>query len=115
MRRGDLSAKTIPASFRSRAFNVARDKQISDWTALRGGTIDSLTSPKSLLFTFAFLPQFVNPEVGPVWVHFLLGTVQKLTGVVSLGGVAPRSARWASFCIDDQDCLCGRSGSPERS
>lgn len=57
--------------------------------AVREGAINSLTNPKSLLFMFAFLPLFVDPAAGPVWLQLLvLGAIQKLVGVVSLGGVA---------------------------
>lgn len=57
--------------------------------AVRQGAVNSLTNPKSLLFMFAFLPQFVDPGAGPVWLQFLiLGTLQKLTGIISLGSVA---------------------------
>src|SRR5262249_5449438 len=59
---------------------------ISDWSAIRQGTINSLTNPKSLLFMFAFLPQFVDPNSGPVWTQLLvLGAIQKLAGILSLG------------------------------
>jgi len=62
---------------------------ISDWQAVKDGAINSLTNPKSLLFMFAFLPQFVDPAQGPIWLQLLiLGTIQKLTGVISLGAVA---------------------------
>lgn len=61
----------------------------SNWTAVRDGTINNLTNPKSFLFMFAFLPQFVDPSVGPVWVQLLvLGSLQKLAGIFSLGSVA---------------------------
>ena len=51
--------------------------EVSDWRAVSEGTINSLTNPKSLLFMFAFLPQFVDPAASlPVWVQFLiLGTI----------------------------------------
>lgn len=80
-------------------------RPISDWKAVREGTINSLTNPKSLLFMFAFLPQFVDPHSGPIWVQLLvLGSIQKLAGVLSLGSVALASGtigqwlyRWPSF------------------
>ncbi|RJT39552.1 LysE family translocator [Mesorhizobium waimense] len=79
--------------------------RISDWVAVRDGAINSLTNPKSLLFMFAFLPQFVNPNAGPVWMQLVvLGTIQKLAGIFSLGGVAMASGtigqwlnRWPSL------------------
>ncbi|UDF32301.1 UNVERIFIED_ORG: LysE family translocator (plasmid) [Roseateles sp. XES5] len=84
-----LGAKMIAASRHTAERRRPETAGISDWTAIRDGTINSLTNPKSLLFMFAFLPQFVDPEAGPVWLQLaLLGTVQKLAGVLSLGGVA---------------------------
>jgi threonine/homoserine/homoserine lactone efflux protein len=66
--------------------------RVSDWSAVREGTINSLTNPKSLLFMFAFLPQFVDPNSGPVWVQLaILGAIQKLAGILSLGGAAMAS------------------------
>lgn len=61
----------------------------SDWAAVREGCLNSLTNPKSLLFMFAFLPQFISPHAGPVWSQLIiLGTIQKLAGILSLGSVA---------------------------
>jgi threonine/homoserine/homoserine lactone efflux protein len=44
-----------------------QNRSISDLRAIRDGAVNSLTNPKSLLFMFAFLPQFVDPNRGPVW------------------------------------------------
>lgn len=82
----------------------------SDWSAVGEGTINSLTNPKSLLFMFAFLPQFVDPSSGPIWIQLLvLGTIQKLGGIVSLGSVAVASGmigrwlfRWPSLLVWQQ-------------
>jgi threonine/homoserine/homoserine lactone efflux protein len=64
----------------------------TNWTAVREGCINNLTNPKSLLFMFAFLPQFISPQAGPVWSQLIiLGTIQKLAGVLSLGSVAVAS------------------------
>lgn len=64
-------------------------RRVGSLAAVREGAINNLTNPKSLLFMFAFLPQFVDPQVGPVWVQLLiLGSLQKLSGILSLGGVA---------------------------
>lgn len=64
-------------------------RRVGTLEAVREGAINNLTNPKSLLFMFAFLPQFVDPQVGPVWVQLLiLGSLQKLSGILSLGGVA---------------------------
>lgn len=41
---------------------------------------------------FAFLSQFVDPTPDPVWLHFLvLGSIQKLAGIVSLRSVVKAS------------------------
>ena len=67
--------------------------QVSAWSAMREGAINDLTNPKPLLFMFAFLPQFVDPKQGTVWVQLLaLGLLQKLCGVAILGSVAFASA-----------------------
>ena len=43
----------------------------SDSAAVRQGTVNNLTNPKSLLFMFAFLPQFITPASGPIWTQLL--------------------------------------------
>lgn len=71
---------------------LRKTAKISDWNAVKEGALNSLTNPKSLLFMFAFLPQFVDPAAGPVWLQLLvLGSIQKLAGIVSLGSVAMAS------------------------
>lgn len=71
---------------------------VSAWVAVRDGAVNNLTNPKSLLFMFAFVPQFVDPAAGPVWLQLLLlGSLQKLSGFVVLVGVALASGavgRW---------------------
>lgn len=71
---------------------IKKTVKINGREAVKQGAINSLTNPKSLLFMFAFLPQFVNPEAGPIWSQLLiLGTIQKLAGILSLGSVAMAS------------------------
>ncbi len=49
---------------------------VSDRRAYLRGLLTNLLNPKMVTFTIAFLPQFVNPRVGPVWVQFaVLGAV----------------------------------------
>jgi len=99
-----LGARLIATSARGRRRTVIMP-EVATWSAVREGAINSLTNPKSLLFMFAFLPQFVDPAVGPVWLQLLLlGSLQKLAGVLSLGGVAVASGtvggwlrRWPKF------------------
>lgn len=83
---------------------------VPGWRAVREGAVNSLTNPKSLLFMFAFLPQFVDPAVGPVWAQLLLlGAIQKLAGILSLGSVALASGsigqllhRWPRLLVWQQ-------------
>lgn len=83
-----LGARLLWASFRTSAKAVAAPR-VSAWVAVREGMINNLTNPKSWLFMFAFLPQFVDPARGPVWMQLLLlGLLQKLSGFVILGLVA---------------------------
>lgn len=100
-----LGARMIRSSLGDRKGKRLAVARVSNWSAVREGTLNSLTNPKSLLFMFAFLPQFVDPVTGPVWLQLLvLGTIQKLAGVVSLGSVALASGtvgqwlhRWPSL------------------
>lgn len=90
--------------------------EVSDWRAVREGTINSLTNPKSLLFMFAFLPQFVDSTAGPVWLQLaVLGTVQKLAGILSLGSVALLRERSGRRFIVFRGCSSGSSVLPAPS
>lgn len=57
------------------------------WTAFRKGALTNVLNPKPILFMLAFLPQFVNPEIGPVWQQILLlGGTFGVTGTVITAG-----------------------------
>lgn len=93
-----LGTRMIRSSFKNHATGAPRAKPVSGWRAVREGAINSLTNPKSLLFMFTFLPLFVDPNAGPVWLQLLvLGSIQKLIGVFSLGGVALASGSVGQF------------------
>ncbi|WP_170385638.1 LysE family translocator [Ruegeria atlantica] len=49
--------------------------------AFRDGMIVNLTNPKVILFVLAFIPQFVNPDTGPILPQFLIFGV-----IIALGG-----------------------------
>lgn len=49
---------------------------ISDRKAYLSGLLTNLLNPKMVIFTVAFLPQFINPQLGQIWVQFaILGTI----------------------------------------
>ena len=50
--------------------------------AFRGGLLINLANPKVILFVLAFVPQFVVPSAGPVFVQFLV-----FGGVMAVGGL----------------------------
>ena len=57
------------------------------WDAFRKGALTNVLNPKPILFMLAFLPQFVHPEIGPVWQQILLlGTAFGLTGTIITAG-----------------------------
>ncbi|WP_431295863.1 LysE family translocator [Rahnella sp. PAMC 25559] len=86
-----LGIKMLKAS-KSGSSTLLQPSSMTGWQAVKEGAVNSLTNPKSLLFMFAFLPQFVNPEIGSVWLQLLIfGTIQKLAGIISLGSVAMAS------------------------
>jgi len=73
--------------------------------ALGQGTLTELLNPKTALFFLTFLPQFVQPERGPVWAQLLLlgsasvllnSSADVVVAVFSgrLGVLLRRSPRW---------------------
>lgn len=61
-------------------------------SAIRRGFITNVLNPKTALFIFAFIPQFTDPAIGPVWMQVLfLGGVFMAFGfafALSLGALA---------------------------
>ena len=54
----------------------ANSGNVTAWRALRDGIAVEAFNPKTAAFFLAFLPQFVDPAIGPVWLQFLaLGLV----------------------------------------
>ncbi|MEM8776299.1 MAG: LysE family translocator [Pseudomonadota bacterium] len=62
------------------------------WRAVRRGFLTNVLNPKTALFIFAFIPQFTDPEIGPIWMQILvLGAIFTAFGFVfaiSLGAAA---------------------------
>lgn len=60
--------------------------------AIRRGFLTNVLNPKTALFIFAFIPQFTNPAIGPVWMQILLlGAIFLIVGFafsLSLGAAA---------------------------
>lgn len=55
----------------------------SPWSIIRRGALTNLLNPKPVLFLLAFLPQFTNPDYGPVWQQILLlGAMFAISGTV---------------------------------
>ncbi len=59
----------------------------SGWSAVRRGFLSNALNPKPVLFILAFLPQFTDPALGPIWQQVLfLGGIFAFTGtLVTMG------------------------------
>jgi len=55
--------------------------------AFRRGVITNVLNPKVILFMLAYLPQFTDPAIGPIWQQILiLGCIFSVTGtLVTMG------------------------------
>ncbi|MEO1138307.1 MAG: LysE family translocator [Pseudomonadota bacterium] len=69
----------------------------SMWRAVRRGFLTNVLNPKTALFIFAFIPQFTDPAVGPIWMQILiLGVIFMVFGAafsLCLGAAAGVFAR----------------------
>lgn len=72
-----------------RQTTLARSKApgLTPWRAFRDGALVNLSNPKIILFTLAFIPQFVDPARGAVLAQFLI-----FGAVLGLGGMIVNSA-----------------------
>ncbi len=52
------------------------------WRAFRRGFVTNILNPKVALFILAFLPQFIDPAVGPAWHQIVI-----LGGILGIGGL----------------------------
>ncbi len=56
------------------------------WRAFRSGFATNILNPKVALFVLAFLPQFTDPAIGPVWRQIVvLGLMLAAGGLVAKG------------------------------
>jgi len=67
--------------------DVATRKGRADiWRAFRRGFLTNLMNPKVVLFILAFLPQFTDPAVGPIWHQItILGVILGIGGIITDG------------------------------
>lgn len=53
------------------------------WAAVRRGFVTNVLNPKTALFIFAFIPQFTDPAIGPVWMQIaVLGAIFLFFGTI---------------------------------
>ena len=68
--------------------------------AFREGILVEAFNPKTAAFFLAFLPQFVDPSAGPVWLQFLvLGLISVGLNTAVDGGVALLASRARSIAM----------------
>jgi len=73
-------------SWRAEGDLAAQKGRANVWRAFRRGFLTNLLNPKVALFVLAFLPQFTDPAVGPIWQQILwLGLFLGIGGILSDG------------------------------
>ncbi|WP_424941498.1 LysE family translocator [Aliiroseovarius sp. S253] len=73
-------------SWRASAAPDTRKGRADLWRAFRRGLVTNLLNPKVILFILAFLPQFVDPAIGPEWQQILiLGIIFAIGGFIADG------------------------------
>jgi threonine/homoserine/homoserine lactone efflux protein len=81
----------------------AADGAARMWRAYRRGFLTNILNPKVALFVLAFLPQFTDPAIGPIWQQIIvLGVMLAVGGVITDGLIgifaglaAARLRRWS--------------------
>lgn len=63
--------------------------EFTHWKLYRRGIIMNMTNPKVSIFFLAFLPQFADPENGPIWTQtLLLGGLFIVATILVFGSLA---------------------------
>ncbi|MFB4316107.1 LysE family translocator [Actinomadura sp. 21ATH] len=67
---------------------------LSGRRAYANGLVSTMANPQTITFTVAFLPQFIDPALGPVWVQFaILGAVMIALEALADGAVGVLAGR----------------------
>lgn len=67
-----LGIKALLSKGGSLAAPAAAGPAVAPWRVFRQGVLIDLLNPKVAIFFLAFLPQFVEPGAGPVWLQLLV-------------------------------------------
>jgi len=100
---------------------LADRKTLSTQLAFRQAVLAEVLNPKSAMFFLAFLPQFVNPDNGAVWLQLtelgllfvLLGLMMNIAVAFSAGRLGsylrrtPLIARWQGKFVGSIYCALG--------
>lgn len=114
-----LGVKAILA--KTSSFVGGDEKPVTAFQAFRQGIFAEVLNPKASLFFLAFLPQFVRPDNGAVFIQLsILGTLFALLGFVSTivfavgaGGIGgflrrhPAIAKWQGKFVGTIYCALG--------
>ena len=92
-----LAWKALKAG-QARLSGGAAPPPASLWRIFGEGVLTNVLNPKVALFILAFLPQFVDPKAGPVWLQILvLGTLFNVSGTAVNCAVAISTATAAQL------------------
>lgn len=93
-----LGVQTIRHRRDTRGLDPASGPRISGRRAYLNGLLTNLLNPKMVTFTIAFLPQFISPGLGHVWLQFaILGVILIVLEFIvdgTVGVLAGRIAAW---------------------
>ncbi|MCC1492116.1 LysE family translocator [Cognatishimia sp. F0-27] len=75
-------------AWRAGPFEPGRSGRAEMGRAFRRGFLTNILNPKVALFVLAFLPQFTDPALGPVWQQILiLGVILTFGGLVTVSAI----------------------------